>query len=62
MQDSKNPKFLFQSTDTELLIKAVSGKINLLQLVEKELANRGLDKSGKWIGFSAAEKLYKIKK
>lgn len=59
MTDDKNPKYIFSGTDTELLSMAVRGKINLKALAHYTLMIRGLDLSGKWIGFEAAEKLHK---
>lgn len=49
--DEKNPLFLFQSTNVELLKMILSGEINCFQLAEMEMANRGLDNDGNWIGF-----------
>lgn len=46
-----NPEHIFSSTSTNLLVKAVNGKIDLRKLAEKELYNRGLDKKGKFRGF-----------
>lgn len=49
--DALNPAFLFQSTWTELLVKIASGEIDAQELARQELANRGLDLSGQWVGF-----------
>lgn len=51
LDDDKNPAYLFTGIHTELLIKALSGEINLQELAKKEMANRGLDHDGNWIGF-----------
>jgi hypothetical protein len=51
IRDEKNPEFIFCLTDTELLVKAVKGEIDLKALVRKELRNRGLAYDGSWIGF-----------
>jgi hypothetical protein len=56
MSDDKNPDFIFQLTHTELLVKAVNGEIDLKALAEAELQNRGLDHSGRWVGFEAAKR------
>jgi hypothetical protein len=61
MDDFKNPKFMFQCMDTELLTKAVNGEINVLQLIKTELANRGLDSNGKWVGFKKSAELHGVK-
>lgn len=54
LQDELNPDFLFSLTFTELLSKVAKGEINAQQLAKQELANRGLDTDGKWIGFKKA--------
>ncbi len=51
LTDHQNPQFLFSTVDTTLLLKIVSGEINANEAAAKELANRGLDHSGIWIGF-----------
>ena len=51
IKDDVNPIFIFSMTATELLTKIVSGEINAVELAAIELQNRGLDMSGKWIGF-----------
>lgn len=38
--------------DTDILVEAVNGRLNLNLVALNELKNRGLDKNGKWIGFS----------
>lgn len=49
--DDKNPIYMFQTTHFSLLCKVVKGEIDLLALARKELANRGLDDNGAWVGF-----------
>ncbi|MFA6947115.1 MAG: hypothetical protein WC220_14575 [Pedobacter sp.] len=49
--DEKNPQFLFSLTHNELLTAIVNKLIDPVKLAKKELANRGFDTSGKWIGF-----------
>ena len=58
--DDKNPAFMFQGTAAELLCKITSGEIDPVQLAKKELANRGLDASGKWVGFDNAAKIHGV--
>lgn len=55
MTDNLNPNFIFNLTSTALIVKAVNGEINLLDLACKELARRGLNSQGDWVGFKAAE-------
>ncbi len=57
--DEMNPKYAFQGMNTELLMQFASGKIDLLQYARREMANRGLDQTGKWVGFEQAEQLWK---
>jgi hypothetical protein len=61
MSDERNPSFIFHLTHTDLLVKALNGEIDLKALAEAELCNRGLDRSGRWIGFEAAKRLWRVK-
>ncbi len=58
IQDEANPAYLFNTTWTELLVKIASGQVDATFLAKMELVNRGLDASGKWVGFKEAEKLH----
>jgi len=58
--DELNPKFIFSLTATQLLTEALRGEFDLNYMVRRELANRGFDRDGKWIGFDKAKKLYGI--
>jgi len=49
--DEQNPSYLFYSTSNDLLIAIAGGEIDIVELVKKELENRGYDENGKWIGF-----------
>jgi len=49
MKDELNPELMFQTIATDLLVKAVKGKIDLKKLAQQELKNRGLDNNGKWV-------------
>jgi len=44
-------KNMISSFDTDILVEAVNGCLDLNLVALKELRNRGLDKNGKWIGF-----------
>jgi len=59
MKDEKNPIYLFNTTDTELLIQIINSNINPIFLAAKELANRGLDSKGEYVGMLKADELYK---
>lgn len=49
--DDKNPNFLFNCTDTDLLIAIVSGRIDARKLAKMQLESRGLNSEGEWVGF-----------
>lgn len=52
LPDELNPEYLFSCIATELLVKAMSGEIDLNILVKNELSNRGLNNKGEWKGFN----------
>ena len=60
--DDINPRFIFSTTSTALLVEALRGDFDLKQLVRRELANRGLNAEGNWVGFDKAAQIHKIKK
>ena len=49
--DEQNPIYLFHLTATDLLVAILKGQIDPVELARKELRNRGLDETGKWVGF-----------
>ena len=60
--DDINPRFIFSTTATALLVEALRGDFDLKQLIRRELANRGLNTEGNWVGFDKAAQIHKIKK
>lgn len=46
-----------QCMDCEAIAAAARGEIDVAALFRTELASRGLDRSGKWVGFEAAARL-----
>lgn len=60
LKDDLNPKFLFQSTHTNILVDAISGKLNLQNLAMNELVSRGFNASGIWVGFEQAKKEFDL--
>jgi hypothetical protein len=58
IKDDENPAFMLSGVQTSLLAMIAKGEISAQFLACQELANRGLDLDGKWIGFAAAEKLH----
>jgi hypothetical protein len=59
--DELDPRYIFSMTATQLLTEALKGEFDIEYLVSRELANRGLDLEGKWIGFDKAKKLHQVK-
>jgi hypothetical protein len=59
-QDELDPRYLFSLTHSQLLVEALKGEFDIRYMVRRELANRGLDNEGKWIGFDKAKKLHEI--
>ncbi len=51
---SVDEALVFQGVDTALLVAAVGGRIDLLEMAKQELASRGLNQQGVWVGFDAA--------
>lgn len=51
LPDDENPKYLFNTTTSKLLVAIVQGNIDTKQLAEEQLRNRGLNNDGRWIGF-----------
>jgi len=61
-KDDDNPTYIFSLTGSKLLAEAIRGDFDLIYLVRKELANRGQDSQGKWVGFDEAAKIHRITK
>ena len=59
--DEHNPKLALQGMPTHALSATVKGHEDLNRRAKVELANRGLDSDGKWIGFNQAEKHHGVK-
>jgi hypothetical protein len=54
--DAETEAFGFlQLADTPVLARIARGEIDLNALARRELANRGCDGSGRWVGFAAAD-------
>lgn len=49
-----------QTALTAVLAAAARGEIDLNRLAREELANRGLDAHGEWVGFDAARKIHAL--
>lgn len=58
--DEENPIYLFSTTSTKLLVLALNKEFSLTELARMQLASRGLNVKGEWVGFGpASEKLKK---
>lgn len=49
-----------QGALTKVLAAAARGEIDLNRLAREELANRGLDTQGQWVGFTQARAAHQI--
>ncbi len=49
---------ILQIAKTRLLLLMATGQVDATQMARHELAQRGLDEHGAWIGFDAAAKLW----
>lgn len=58
--DELHPRYVFSTTRTELLAAALRGEISLDVLAKIELASRGLDTNGKWVGFDKAREIHGV--
>jgi hypothetical protein len=59
--DELDPRYIFNMTATQLLTEALKGEFDITYLIKRQLANRGLDRDGKWVGFDKAKELHQIK-
>lgn len=58
MSDETSLAYIFQQTDTELLVGIVTRAIDPRERAANELSNRGMNHEGKWVGFDAALRIY----
>lgn len=49
-----------QIADTKVLAAVARGEIDLNRIAREELASRGLDQSGNWVGFDAARSIHQV--
>lgn len=56
--DSTDPSYLFATTHTALLLAIAGGLVDPLQLAREQLANRGIDANGDWVGFDRARQIH----
>lgn len=55
--DDENPLFLFSLISSRLLAMGIKGEISFMQLAKMQLAARGENLKGEWVGFEKAEQL-----
>jgi hypothetical protein len=60
-EDGFDPRYIFNLTYTQLLVEALKGEFEFRYLAGRQLANRGLDLEGNWVGFDKAKEIHKIK-
>lgn len=58
--DKDNVAGFLQTMDTDTLSRAYTfpSAVNMTRIAGSQLANRGLDKQGKWVGFDAAKRIH----
>ena len=61
-KDEANPAFLYSVTATSLLLAIAHGLIDPIAAAKSELANRGLDQNGQWVGFDQARRIWGVTK
>ena len=57
-RDVTNPEFLYATTATALLLAIADGLIDPVALARLQLASRGLDCNGTWVGFAQARRIH----
>lgn len=58
IHDALNPSFLFQQTMPDLLLAIAGGLIDPVAAARKELASRGLNQDGRFVGFGTAREIW----
>lgn len=53
-----NPAEYFQTLPTELLRAIALGEVDAQALAGEQLASRGLDQRGRWVGFERAARVW----
>lgn len=58
--EDENPEFLFSRTSTRVLLELLHKQIDVDYLIRRELANRGVDRNGNWVGFTDSYRIHEI--
>lgn len=61
-RDATNPAFLYSTTAPALLLAIAASLIDPVALARRELANRGLDADGAWVGFDRAAQIHGVQR
>lgn len=56
-QQNSTLRDYLQTIPAPLLAEVACGRVDIARLVRAELADRGLDVAGNWVGFGEAERL-----
>ena len=57
-----NPRFALQTLGSDILAMAARGEIDLNALARMDLAARGLDADGQWVGFEKAAEIHGVRR
>ena len=60
LPDDFNPEYAFQTLPTDLISRFAKGEYDADYFLRSELASRGVDINGVWIGFDKAKKEHKV--
>lgn len=56
MNYDQNPRYVFQTTSSDILKAIMSGEVDPIEIASIELANRGLAANGEYVGLEKARK------
>ena len=59
-KDEANPLYMYQPLDGALLLAIAHGLIDPIAAAKSELASRGLDRDGQWVGFEEAKRVWGV--
>ena len=60
VSDELNPEFVFSQIHTKLLIQIAKGELDANILARQQLAKRGLDSRGKWVGIEKSKQAWDV--
>ena len=59
--DYGNPDCMFQTFNDDMLLAIALGLVDAVEIAKDQLAGRGLNADGEWVGFKNAEKIWEAK-